>query len=56
MEAVELDVKVDAHGDGSATLTVSGPMEGVVLAYGILMQSLQMMSPDTGEIGTDSVG
>ena len=53
---VELDVRVDAVGDGSAVLTVTGPLDGVLLAYGLMMQSLQLMSPDSDELGDSSVG
>lgn len=55
---IELDVKMVPEGDGNATLTVTGPIDGVVLAYGLVMQGLSMFGPDSEDdrISDSSVG
>lgn len=56
---IELDVKLEPGEDGNATLTVSGPVDGVVLAYGLVMQGLSMFGPDAADddrISDSSVG
>jgi len=55
---IELDIQLVPAEDGTAVLTVSGPIDGVILAYGLVRQGLSMFSPDDedGPLGDSSVG
>lgn len=48
---IELDVKVQPGEDGQGVLTVSGPIDGVLLAYRIVLEGLGLYTDETPDEG-----